>query len=464
MRNFKEKHIAVLGLSTEGRDTVQFLVKRGAVITCCDRRTKNLLGDAYEELSALGVSFQLGENYLHNLNAFGAVVRTPGMLPQTPELLAYTHAGGEITSSTKLFFAECRGRIIGVTGTKGKGTTSTLIARMLEMEGRTVYLGGNVGRPLLSKVDSIQSDDWVVLELSSFQLEDLTQSPHISVVLRTTQEHLANFDTLATNFHSTREAYVEAKKSIVRYQSESDIVVVNGDDPTARLFVQETKANAFYFSKSDTHADAYVADHAVYLRDTESVQRLCDSGTVKILGDHNLENIAAASLAARMAGVSVKSIMDVAIQFPGLEHRLEFVRTVQGVRYINDTFSTVPETTIAAISSFTEPIILIVGGSEKRSDFGQMGHEIAKSRVKVLIVIGDMTQRILTAVDDAGYTGKRIVGLGTMKEIVKRAAREATSGDIVLLSPACASFDMFKNYKVRGEEFKEEVGKITASR
>lgn len=460
MNSYKGKHIAVLGLSTEGQDSVRFLHSRSAILTCCDMRRKDNLGVLYDQLEGFGVSFQLGENYVKNLNSFDMVVRTPGMSLRLPELIRYSKNGGEITSLTKLFFKECTAPIIGVTGTKGKGTTCTLIARMLESDGKTVHLGGNVGTPLLSRIDSIKSGDWVVLELSSFQLEDLTQSPHIAVILRTTQEHLANFDKLATNFHPTKEAYVEAKKSIARFQTNKDIIIVNSDDPTARSFTGETKAKKYTFSLFDSTADAFIADHAVYLRTGGNLLKLCDSKTVKLRGDHNLENIAVASLAARAAGASVAAVIKGATEFEGLEHRLEFVRVVRGVTYINDTFSTVPETTIAAIKSFDEPLILILGGSDKGSDFTTMGEVIAKSCVKAIIVIGDMTERIFTAVDRAGYKRKRIVGAKTMQDIVAAAAREAVPGDVIILSPACASFDMFTNYKERGRQFKEEVNKL----
>lgn len=460
MDEYKGKHVGVLGVSLEGRDTARYLTAKGALVTCCDRQGREELGDVYDELGSLGVKFVLGPGYLSHLDAFDVVVRTPGMSPRLAELVAYAKAGGVITSLTKIFFAECRGPIIGVTGTKGKGTTSTLIAQMLESDGKTVHLGGNVGTPLLSRVDTIQPRDWVVLELSSFQLEDLTQSPHIAVVLRTTQEHLANFDKRATNFHPTKEAYVEAKKSIVRYQTEKDVVVANKDDPTAASFARETKARRYFFSMREATADAFVSHHAVYLRTGGDTRKLCDRASVKLRGDHNLENIAAASLAARGAGASIEAIVRVATTFPGLPHRLELVRVARGVTYVNDTFSTVPETTIAAIKSFEEPLILIVGGSEKGSDFTVMGQVIAKSRVRTLIIIGDMTQKILKAVDEAGYKGKRIVGLRTMGDIVARACREATSGDVVLLSPACASFDMFRNYKERGMQFKDEVKRL----
>lgn len=460
MRDFKGNHIAVLGMSIEGWDSVRFLHSRGAVITCCDRRGKDALGPLYRQASSLGVSFQLGESYLNRLRDFDMVVRTPGMSPRLPELVAYVEAGGTMTSLTKLFFAECRAPIIGVTGTKGKGTTSTLIAAMLKAGGKSVHLGGNVGTPLLSRVDAIKPDDWVVLELSSFQLEDLTQSPHIAVVLKTTQEHLANFDTLATNFHPTRHSYIQSKTSIVRYQTDRDTVIVNKDDPTSSSFSDMTKAKRLSFSSKDPSADAFVTDEAVQLRTDGKTIHLVDRKSVKLLGHHNLENIAAAALTAQAIGIGIPAIRTGATTFAGLEHRLELVRRVGGVSYYNDSFSTVPETAIAAIRSFDRPIVLIVGGSEKGSDFADLGTVIARSRVRAIIVIGAMTGRILKAMDDGGFTGRRITGLGSMQDIVQCAKKEAHSGDVVLLSPACASFDMFPNYKVRGKQFKDEVAKI----
>ncbi len=251
MLSFKGKNIAILGISTEGQDSVKFFVKQDAKILCCDRRTKEELGEIYDQLRQLPVSFQLGEQYLRNLDDYDIIVRTPGMLSTLPELVALQELGKEITSLTKLFFDLCKAPIIGITGTKGKGTTSTLIYEMLKASGRHVYLGGNVGTPLLSQVEKIKTSDIVVLELSSFQLEDVTKSPHIAVVLRVTQEHLANYDKLATNFHVSKEAYIEAKKPIVKFQNPSDIAVFSADDPTSRSFAKETKATIYYFSQRD---------------------------------------------------------------------------------------------------------------------------------------------------------------------------------------------------------------------
>lgn len=457
MHTFKGKTVAVLGLSVEGSDTVKFFHSQGARVWCCDRRKKDELGTIFTALEPMAEGFQLGENYLSDLSRFDIIVRTPGMSPRLPELVAVRAAGKEVTSATRIFFSLCRAPIIGVTGTKGKGTTCTLITEMLRADGRTVWLGGNVGVPILSHIPDIRAPDVVVLELSSFQLEDCDASPHIAVVLKTTQEHLANQDKLASNFHISRKDYVEAKKSIVRYQKHTDVAIFNADDPTSTSFASITPARIAYFSRFKQTADAYVTDHTVYLREGKESVSICSASEIKLRGVHNLENIAAATLAARAEGVSVNSIRQAAMSFQGLEHRLETVRDIGGVLYVNDSFSTIPETAIAAIESFSEPIILIAGGSEKGSDFTQLGQAIASHPVKVLIAVGRMTERILKAAKDAGYTGTIITGASSMHEIVVEAARKAKAGDVVLLSPACASFDMFKNYKERGRLFKHEV-------
>lgn len=446
-----------MGLSVEGIDSAKFFHSKQAQVICCDRRTKEELGDAYDLLSPYTEEFVLGSHYLSNLDRYDLVVRTPGMSLRLPELIAYRAHGGEVTSSIKVFFDNCKAPVIGVTGTKGKGTVSTLIFEMLQKSGKRAWLGGNVGVSLLSQVDAIQKTDTVVLELSSFQLEDLHQSPHIAVVLMVTQEHLANYDSLATNFHESRKSYVEAKKSIVRFQHSDDVAICNADDETSSAFARETKATVLYYSRTKPSADSFIQSNTAYLRTDGKQIPICTLEEMQLRGMHNLENIAAASLASHTAGVDIESIRHVAKTFKGLEHRLEFVKTVGGVSYYNDSFSTVPETAIAAIRSFSEPIVLIVGGSEKGSDFTELGKEIARSHVKALVVIGSMTDRILKAVNDVGYHGQVVTGLGDMKSIVSESRRQAAQGDVVLLSPACASFDMFKNYKERGRLFKHEV-------
>lgn len=460
MSPYKDKKVAIVGLSVEGIDTAVFLAGEQAILTFCDRRGQEELGETYTKLAKLSSHFQLGDAYLSQLDGFDLIVRTPGMSLKTPELRDAAARGIPIESQTTLFFKHCPAPIIGVTGTKGKGTTSTLIHAILKAAGKKSRLGGNVGVPLLSKVHDIASSDIVVLELSSFQLEDLTQSPHVAVVLKVTQEHLANFDPLATNYHASREAYVKAKKSIVRYQKSHDIAVCNADDPTSVSFGKETKGKTYYFSRSQSSADSFVRDQSVYLKRDNDTHLICRLSEIQLLGMHNLENIAAASLVGALMGAPIENIRSAVVGFKGLEHRLEYVRSVAGVAYYNDSFSTVPETTIAAIESFAAPLVLIVGGSEKGSDYAELGKKIAESQIKLLVVVGQMTKRILEATKAAGYQGEVIRDLQSMEEIVSVCAQNAGKGDIVLLSPACASFGMFKNYKERGLLFKREVSRL----
>lgn len=453
MQSYSGKSVAILGLSVEGIDSTRFFVNEGAIVTCCDRRTQEELGETYDTLQKLNVTFSLGDTYLSNLSRFEVIVRTPGMFLGTPELDSYP---GTLTSQTKLFFDLCRAPIIGVTGTKGKGTTSSLIAQMLKKSGKKVFLGGNVGIPLLSKVRAIAASSSVVLELSSFQLEDLTQSPHIAVVLPITQDHLVNIDPLATSFHKTREDYASAKSSVVGFQTPEDIVIANLDNETSASFAALSPGKKYFVSRKK-HASAYVENHSVFVRWNGQTHKVCVQNEIHLRGDHNLENIAAAALTSLVVGATMNAVRDGAKKFKGLPHRLELVGTVAGVSFYNDSFSTVPETAIAAIKSFDEPIILIAGGSEKGSDFTQLGRVIAESRVKVIIAIGQMTDRIVNAARDGGFSGEVVTGLTAMGEIVPAALKYATSGDVVLLSPACASFDMFPNYKERGIQFCHEV-------
>lgn len=458
MSRYKGKSIGIVGLSVEGLDSAKFFTSEGSRVICCDRRTKEELGETYEALHELGVEFRLGSDYLDDISSYDFIIRTPGMSLLTPEFQALVKQKKEISSLTKVFFEECQAPVIGVTGTKGKGTTSTLIHEMLIAQGIHAWLGGNVGTPLLSRVRQIQPTDIVTLELSSFQLEDVHTSPHVAVVLRVTQEHLANYDRNATNFHATRETYVTAKESIVKYQKSSDYVITDRDDATSSAFASLTPARRLAYSHLVADSDAFIADNTVYVRTSGSVERICSLADMKLRGEHNLENIGAAALAAQAVGVQLPAIRSVAKRFPGLEHRLEDVRTVDGVLYNNDTFSTVPETTIAALRTFRDrPIILIVGGSEKGSDFTELGREIGKSLVKVLIVIGAMRDRIVAAALAGGYRNKISTDCHSMHEVVTVAFKESRSGDVVLLSPACASFDMFENYKDRGKQFKYEV-------
>lgn len=444
--DFSGKKIAILGLGIEGEDVVKFLQKKGVRdFTVFDQKSPEELKEKINQLRI--ANCELGEDYLKKgLKGFDIIFRSPAFKLSLPQLVEAKKAGAIITSATKLFFDLCPGKIIGVTGTKGKGTTATLIYKILQKAGKKVFLAGNIGQPTLALLPKINKESWVVLELSSFQLEDLEKSPQIAVVLFIVPEHL--------DYHPTVEEYIKAKSNIVRYQKKNDFAILNADNYNSSSFGNLTPAQVYYFSRFKKVEGCWVKEGKIYLLGKEigRVEKL------KLLGVHNWENVCAASMASFLAGADLSAIRKGVFSFRGLEHRLELVGKIKGIKFYNDSFSTTPETTIAAIRSFSSPIILIAGGSEKGSDYTQLGKEIAQSNVKCLILIGEMAERIKKSVQQAGFKGKLIhLHRGGMKEIVRRAFEEARAGEIVLLSPACASFDMFANYKDRGFQFKKYV-------
>jgi len=444
MENFKKQKVAVLGFGLEGQDLCRFFLKQGAKITVFDQKEK-LDGKEYQELKKASVDFKLGKDCLQDLSSgFSFIFRSPGFKRLLSEILAVEKQGTKISSATKLFFELCPGRIIGVTGTKGKGTTATLIAEILKKDNQSVFLAGNVGQPMLSLLPRIKKGDWVVLELSSFQLQDLEQSPQIAVVLFIASEHL--------DYHQDQKEYIEAKANIVCHQKESDIAVLNADDLTSSSFASLTPAKIFCFSRKKKINGAFIQNREIYLFQ----EKLGSVDNLQLLGEHNWDNVCAAVLASSLTGATLESIKETIFSFKGLEHRLEYVRIINNIAFYNDSFSTTPETAIAAIKSFKKPLVLIAGGSEKGSDYSQLGQEITKSTVKTLILIGQMAEKIKKAVLTAGFQGEILFRPSEkMKEIVQLALDKANPGEIILLSPACASFDMFENYKDRGQQFKK---------
>ena len=431
--DFKGKKVAVIGLGIEGRDAINFLLEKGADVTLFD---KNEVSDLnFDGIDKDRIGIVAGENYLKGgLSGFEFVVRSPGVYRFIPEIVEAESLGVEITSAIKIFFEECPAKIIGVTGTKGKGTTSTLIYEILKSAGKDVYLSGNIGKPYLGLLPALKEDSWVVLEMSSFQLMDMKVSPHISVVLNITEDHL--------DWHKDRNEYVSAKANIVKYQSQSDFAVVNEEYETSRNFANLTKAMSTLFSKDKLEAKF---KEGLLLR-----------------GEHNLENIAAAVTVGKCIGVSEETILETVRNFKGLEHRLELVAEVDGKTFYNDSFATGPQPTIAAVNSFTEPETLILGGSDKGLDYKELGNAIAaKGNVKSVIVVGDTRKKISEALDGEG-AGINILDLeySPMDEIVKKAFEITPDGGVIVLSPGAASFDMFENYKDRGVQFKNSVAKL----
>lgn len=468
--NFQNKKVAVLGLGIEGFSSSQFLVQKGAKVTVLDQKTeKELNPEILKKAQKLNVKFVLGKNYLDNLDGFDIIVRSPAFKLNAKELKEAEKNGAVITSQIKLFFDLCPCIIIGVTGTKGKGTTASLIYEMLKKQGLDAYLGGNIGRPPFEFLNKLNPQSIAVLELSSFQLQDLTKSPHIAVILMTTSEHL--------DYHKDVAEYISAKRNILRFQKSSDFAILNKDYSASRESDIETEAKIFQVSRDqEVEEGCFVKKEKIVLRVSAEVgdssrssksppcsMEIIKTKDILLPGKHNLENVCAAVMVAILTGVSKENIVKVLKTFKGLVHRLELVREVNGVKYYDDSFSTTPETAIAAIKAFKSPEILVLGGSSKGSDFSELGKVISEARnIKAIIGIGVEWPRIKSKIKSQNSKIKIIEGCKNMEEIAQAAFDAAEPEDIVLLTPACASFDMFKNYKDRGEQFKKYVFELNS--
>ena len=450
LNSLKNKTVAVIGIGVSNTPLLRLLLKNGIAVTACDKRLREDLGALADELEQGGAKLQLGADYLEGLDQ-DVIFRTPGMRPDVPQLLAAKEKGSVITSEMEVFFDVCPCSIIAVTGSDGKTTTTTMIAELLRASGRTVHVGGNIGKPLLSEAGDMNSSDSVVLELSSFQLMTMTKSPHICVVTNLSPNHL--------DMHKGMEEYVASKENIFLYQSEHDVAVFNLDNDITREQASRAKGAVRMFSRCST------VENGVYLRGDEIVR--CHDGVetvvmttadIKLPGIHNVENYMAA-VAALDGLVDDETIRTFAREFGGVEHRIELVRTLEGVRYYNDSIASSPTRTIAGLRSFKEKLILIAGGYDKNIPFDELGPEVVE-RVKVLVLCGATADKIRAAVEAApGYeAGKPVIATASdLTEAAELARRHAVEGDVVTLSPACASFDQFPNFMARGKAFKAIV-------
>ncbi|HSX41195.1 MAG TPA: UDP-N-acetylmuramoyl-L-alanine--D-glutamate ligase [Candidatus Saccharimonadales bacterium] len=420
--------VAILGYGIEGQSAARYWGAQGHDITICDSNADIALSSEY--------AAKLGPNYLKDLDQFDLIVRSQSVNP-----ISFITTK-PVTSITNEFLNQCPVPIIGVTGTKGKGTTSSLIAKILEAAGRKVHLGGNIGTSPLDFLDDIRDGDLVVLEMSSFQLMGITRSPQVAVMLMIAPDHL--------DWHADLGEYAQAKANIFKFQTPDDIAVYNCSNTESLRLGQASRARHLPFN---SRSGAWVDDETVKFKD----QSICETGDVGLVGPHNLENICAAVAATwDMTEGNVEAIRTAIKAFKGLEHRLELAGEVGGVRYYDDSFSTNPDTAIAAIKAFKEPKVVILGGSDKKADFSRLAEEVKMGKIRQVILIGKTGLQIKKALDRAGFKHYQ-EGPGQMPEIVKLAASVAKAGDVVLLSPASASFDLFKNYKDRGDQFQAAV-------
>lgn len=440
----KGKEIAVIGVGISNRPVIKYLVDAGAIVKAYDKRTKEQLGSVYNEFSSIGVKFELGENYLDNLSG-DMIFKTPGLRYDHPAILAAKEKGSIITSEMELFFDVCPAKIIAVTGSDGKTTTTTLIHKMMTEQGYKTWLGGNIGNPLLTETENISKDDWVILELSSFQLHTMKKSPDIAVMTNITPNHL--------DMHKDYDEYIEAKKNIMLYQNQTSKLIVNASNKVTADIGREAKGQLLGFS-SKIETDISIIENYICVKG----KKVLNIGDIKIMGMHNVENYMAA-IGAVCDLVDSENIIKVAKTFGGVEHRIEFVREFEGVKYYNSSIDSSPNRTINTLNVFDKKVIMISGGKDKGISYDEIGPAI-NNKVKTLILIGKTADSIEEAVKKAGGNNVEIIRCSTYEEVVNTAYKKAVAGDVVLLSPASTSFDMFANFEERGNLFKKLVNQL----
>ena len=447
--SIRGKWVCFIGAGVSHQKLIPLFAQSGAQVTLCDRRQRQEFPSGQlEEFEAAGVRFCLGADYLSALSDAQLIMRSPGISCYTPEIVRAKLDGAEVTSEMELFFRCCPCRIIGVTGSDGKTTTSSLIAAMLKKAGYNVLLGGNIGVPLFERVDGISPRDVVVAELSSFQLMSMEQSPDVAVVTNISPNHL--------DYHADLAEYIAAKRNIVAHGTRGSVAVLNYDDPRVMAFAPYCTGKIRYFSAEKAVDGAYVQRKAVW-RDGKKLLALDE---LKLRGFHNAVNVATAAAAVEGL-VTNEDAASAAREFTGVEHRLEFIREKNGVKYYNDSIATTPTRTVAGLSAFTEPVVLIAGGYDKKIPFEPLVDSVIK-RVRLLVLTGTTAPLIEKAVTESKkYRGvPEIVRAENLEQAAALAADSARSGEVVLLSPACASFDSFKNFEQRGERFKELVNAL----
>ena len=439
--SLKDRNIVVLGLGVSNRPLVRLLLEFGCRVTGCDKTPREKVDAEVLELEAQGCALRLGDTYLDNLQA-DLVFRTPGMHPNNPALVRLREGGAEVTSEMEVFFEVCPCRLLAVTGSDGKTTTTSVIAEMLKTAGHTVWLGGNIGTPLLPLCRQMQPTDIAVVELSSFQLMDMRRSPSVAVITNLSPNHL--------DVHKDMEEYTLAKTNIFRFQSSEDVLVVNRDNAITDGFAGPGLTRKF--SRQEKTNGVWLENGIIYRGDTPVLH----ARDILIPGVHNIENYMAAILAVEGL-VEDDVIRQVAKTFGGVEHRIELVRVKDGVRFYNDSIASSPSRTVAGLRSFTEKVILIAGGYDKKVPYDTLGPEIC-AHVKKVFLNGHTAPQIRAAVETCDAPQKpEMVDCGDFESAVRAAAAFARQGDVVFMSPASPAFDQFKNFMVRGDFYKKLV-------
>ncbi len=456
-RDLRGRRATLIGL---GRRThvalARYLIRQGAIVRISEQRSADQLASELELVRDLPLDLRLGGHQESDVADADVVFVTPGAPRNLPVLDAARRRGIPISSEIELLFARCAAPIVGITGSAGKTTTTTLAGAMIATGVKPVYVGGNLGVPLIEQVDDIPPDAWVVLELSSFQLEGLGQSAHVGAILNVTPNHLDR--------HPSFEHYRESKFNLLRYQSPDDVAVLGADDPVATSLARRCVGGVRWFSAAgEVRIGACRRGDTLVVRDAAGEAAFADVRDLRLPGAHNVLNVLAAAALARAADVPPAAIGQVATTFRGVEHRLELVRELNGVAYVNDSIATSPERTVAALHSFARPVVLIAGGRSKHLPTDELGQAIV-DRARAVVTIGEMAEEIEDAV--RRHDRERRVAVeraGSLADAVARARRLARPGDVVILSPAGTSFDQFRDFEERGEVFKAAVHALEES-
>ena len=451
----KFKKVAIIGLGVSNLPLLDYMYEKNAKVTVFDEKEeKDIEKNILEKLKNYKFDYFLGKNCFENLKGFDIIFRSPSFLPTRKELVEEEKRGAIITSEIEMLMKLTPATIIGVTGSDGKTTTTSLIYSILKNAGYNTYLGGNIGIPLFTKLNEMKPNDIVVLELSSFQLMGMDVSPHIGVITNITPNHL--------NIHKDYEEYINAKKNIFKYQNKDDYIILNYDNDITRNCAKEAKSKVIFFSGKEKLENGFIVDNKIIKKCEDGIRtHILDCKDVLLRGEHNFENMATA-IAATSSLVDIDKSIDTIKEFKAVEHRLEYVRTIDDVKWYNDSVSSSPTRTIAGLKSFDEDIVLIAGGYDKNLDYTPIAKPILK-KVKTLILLGQTSGKIFDAVKEEEEKENKNIDIfmvNDLKEAVNLAKKQAKVGEIVLFSPASASFDMFKNFADRGNKFKDLVNKL----
>lgn len=451
----RNRKIAIIGLGVSNIPLLSYLHDLGAKITVFDNRTiDNIDKNIMDIITNNNIEFSFGKNNLSKLNGFDIIFRSPTCREDWPELVKEAKRGAIITSEIEMLMELCPGTIIGVTGSDGKTTTTSLIYEIVKKQGFNCYLGGNIGIPLFTKIQEMKPNDMVILELSSFQLMNIHTSPNIAVITNISPNHL--------DFHKSYEEYIEAKKNIFKYQNEDGILVLNYDNEITRECAKEAKGKVIFFSRENKLDNGVILDDDIIkVCDNKLRKHILNTKDLLLRGKHNYENVCTA-IAATLEIASTEKQIEAVTQFKGVKHRLEFVKEINGVKWYNDSIGTSPTRTIAGLKSFNEKIVLIAGGYDKHLDYTPIAKPILDN-VSVLILIGQTSKKIKESVENEMKVEQKRIEIyecDTLQETVNTAKKVAKKGEVVLFSPASASFDMYKNFEERGDKFKSIVNSL----